>query len=244
MNILKTFRNTLFPPVCPLCRSLVPDDLSLCATCWPKIDFIQDPACNRCGCPLSVGDYLEQSICIPCTTTPPAFSKNMSVFVYSKESKSMILFLKHGEKFHLGPLLAKMMYRRGQHLFQQTDVLLPVPLHWTRLLKRGFNQSGELAKHLCVLTGIPCDVRSLKRIRATPSQEGLNKKHRQDNLKDAFCVTDPSRIYKKNILLIDDVITTGSTLNSAATVLLKNGAQSVNTLTLGWVSPSHKQTIF
>lgn len=151
----------------------------------------------------------------------------------------MILSLKHGEKFHLGPLLANMMHRRGQDILSQTDILIPVPLHWTRLLRRGFNQSGELAKHLSTLVGLPCDVSSLKRTRATSSQEGLSKNHRQENLKDAFQVTHPTRIYKKNILLIDDVITTGATLNSATSTLLSGGAQSVNTLTLGWVPPSH-----
>ncbi len=231
----------IFPPLCPLCKDVVDGENTLCPTCWPHIEFIADPCCDQCGLPLATASLHEKEKCISCLQHHFSFTQNRSAILYTQTSKKMILDLKHGHKLSIAPLLAQWMVRSGHKLIEKSDILIPVPLHWTRLLKRGFNQAAVLTQHIGKKTNTPYLLNTLKRVKRTPSQDGLSASARQKNVHHAFIVPNPQDIRGKSLLLIDDVMTTGSTLEACAKVLIQSGAKCVRTLTVGRVCPRLKQ---
>ena len=240
MNLGNLLLNTIFPSLCPLCQNIVEKEQTLCALCWDDIEFISDPSCIQCGLPLPASPIEEEIKCYDCLKNNHIFTESKSVFVYEAHSKKMILSLKHSYKFHYAPLLGKWMAESGKSLIEKSDVLIPIPLHWSRLLKRGFNQAALLAHHVGRAAKKPVLYNVLKRAKKTPTQDGLSRAERQKNMNDVFAVKEKNVILNKNIMLIDDVMTTGATLDAAAQILVKNGAASVRTLTVGRVRPTHK----
>ena len=162
--------------------------------------------------------------------SPPSFSATRSVYVYDDLSKKMILSLKHGSALHLAPFLAQGLWQAGKELVNAADLIVPVPLHWRRLYSRGFNQSALLAQHLHKISHKPVSLNVLKKIRHTPSQGGLSLEERISNVAHCFKVSHPLKIKDKSIVLVDDVMTTGATLNACANTLLKAGAKEVTVL--------------
>ncbi|UNM06534.1 MAG: ComF family protein [Holosporaceae bacterium] len=219
---------------------MVDHESTLCATCWPKIEFIAPPYCDQCGLPLETASLHEKEKCLSCLHHSFSFIENRSAILYTHTSKKMILDLKHGHKLSIAPLLAAWAAHRGKAVIQKSDLLVPVPLHWTRLLKRGFNQAAVLTQHIGKRTNKSYLLNTLKRIKKTPSQEGLTAHARQKNMQHAFVVDKPEKIKGKSILLIDDVMTTGATLDASAKVLIQSGAKCVRTLTIGRVRPHIK----
>lgn len=202
----------------------------LCSSCRGDLPWI-DSACRGCGLPLPAG--ANQLHCGACLETPSLFQQVVAPFYYATPVRQWITGFKHQSQLHSGHLLGQLLLETLQDHYLDTplpEAILPIPLHWKRLLWRGYNQSAELGKLLARHLGIPCRTDLLKRVRSTPSQQGSGREQRQRNLQRAFVV--PSPIPFQRIALLDDVVTTGATVQTAARVLLLNGAQEIHLWTI------------
>jgi len=236
-RIARTVLDLLFPPLCMSCRRRVSEPHALCAACWATISFIEGAVCAKCGTPFEA-DPGSETICGLCHAKPHYFDRARSLFKYDDASKGLILRLKHGDRLDHVPGLTRWLARAGSELLAGTDVIVPVPLHRWRLWKRRYNQAAILAKHLSELSGKPHRPLALVRTRPTPSQgEMPSAKARRRNVLSAFKVPPKHRaeLRGRNILLIDDVLTTGATLDACARALKRGGAARVDVLTVSRV---------
>lgn len=223
----------LLPPLCLKCHGPVGSHQTLCAACWREIQFIAPPCCVACGMPFDVpveGDVL----CAECLTTPPVYRQARSAMIYDDASKGIVLGFKHGDRLHAVPAMATWMHRAGASILEQADVLVPVPLHRWRLWRRRYNQAALLAQALGKSTGKPVGVDVLRRGRATLVQGHMRREQRIKNLAGSINVNarQTGIIKNRRVVLIDDVLTTGATVNECSRVLLKAGAAAVDVLTL------------
>ena len=173
--------------------------------------------------------------CDSCITNPPAWDYGRAAVVYSGGGRRAVLGLKHGDRLDMARPLAEWMARSGGDLLEQADVITPVPLHWRRLFRRRYNQSVELARCLAEISGKPYIPDLLLRTKATPSQDGLTRAQRHENQRGVFR-HNPRQPLAKNILLIDDVMTTGATLSACAETLRTAGAERIDALVLARVA--------
>jgi ComF family protein len=226
----------LFPPSCAECQSLVCEPGSLCAACWSKVRFIEKPYCPVLGIPFS-HDLGAEILSAEAIADPPPFRRARSVAVYEGAISTMVHRLKYSDRTDLGPWMARWMARAGSELLDECDVIVPVPLHARRFWFRRFNQSAELARNLGKISGKPFEPGALKRIKPTQQQVGLGANERVANVRGAFKVPDTQdiKVRGRNVLLIDDVYTTGATVKAAVRALLRGGASSVDVLTFGRV---------
>lgn len=226
--------NTLFPPRCYACNQLTGAQDGLCAACWDKIRFIAAPYCARCGVPFPYEMGGADAECMPCIQSPPLFSGARAVFCYDEDSRALITGYKYHDRTHATPMYGNWLARAGVDILMHTDVIVPVPLHRLRLIKRRYNQSALLATALAKEAGKPILMRGLERIRHTPQQAGLTREQRLKNVEDAFAVPPPfrSQVNGQRVLIVDDVLTTGATLNACTQALLDAGAKDVYLLTL------------
>lgn len=201
------------------------------------IDFVVPRSCAFCGV-LAIHD--ERGICVNCfddlpwhepavSPTPGIFECSISMLNYEFPVDVAIKALKFKRHLFYIPAFAEVLCAANQYLPNDVDTVLPVPLHWWRKTRRGFNQASELAKPVADLLGVEL-LRCVHRHKATPFQSGLNAPERRRNLKQAFAVR--KRLQKKHVLIIDDVVTTGTTLTELARVLLVHGAEKVSALTV------------
>ena len=228
--------DVLLPPRCPACAAMVASGGLLCADCWSRVRFLGGPACPTCGHPFEY-DPGPGLVCAACAARPPVYARSRAAVVYDGESRALVLAFKHGDRTDLVPGLARWLLRAGADLIEGADVIAPVPLHWTRLFVRRYNQAGLLANRIGADTGVPVVPDLLVRRRRTPSQGGLSPGARRRNVAGAFDV-HPGRaahVSGKRVLLVDDVLTTGATAEAAAARLLAAGAAAVDTLTLARV---------
>jgi len=237
MGLWQTFINLLLPPRCIKCGKVLDGHNGLCAECFNKIDFISAPLCYRCGNPFSANAHIKykaKQCCATCLQKKRhLFALQRSAFIYNDESKDLILDLKFRDKTFAAPILANMLFAAGHDIWEQKpDLIIPVPIHYLRMLKRRYNQSALLVKYLSPRAGVIADYTSLIRQENTIPQVQLSGEARRKNLKTAFKVKYPQNIKGKKIVLIDDVATTGSTLNECAKVLRRAGAKEVYSLTL------------
>ena len=198
------------------------------------VRFLADPLCQRCGIPM---ENAGESVCPHCLAEPPAYGQARAAFVYEDGSRDLILRLKHADALAGVPVLAHWLQRPGAEMLRRADWLVPVPLHWRRLFHRRYNQSAELARALARLADVPALPDGLTRTRRTPSQGNLSRRQRQRNVQDAFSVParHHARIAGRQIVLIDDVMTTGATVSACASALLAAGAAGVDVLCLARV---------
>jgi ComF family protein len=226
-----------YPPLCIGCRAMVAEPGSLCATCWQEVEFLDGPACLCCGLPFDL-DPGPDTRCAACIAEPPAFDRARAVMRYDEGSRGPILALKHADRLDLIPGFARWLDRAGRALLDESEVIVPVPLHASRLWTRRYNQSAELARVLGRLSGKAVETLALVRVRATPSQgEMPSAKARRRNMRGAFRVPPgrQGRIEEKAVLLIDDVLTTGATVEACARALKRAGAAKVHVLALARV---------
>jgi ComF family protein len=229
----------ILPHRCVSCAKLVASD-GFCSDCWPKLNFITAPHCFCCGDPFEV-PASPDSRCAICTTDPPPWQRARAIWRYDDISKRPVLALKYQDSTSFVNIAAPMLQRVGQSLLQHPAALLvPVPLHWTRLAARGFNQSALLTDALQQLSGVTADKHVLRRVRRTPPQQGMNRVQRQSDVHKAFVVPDvaAARLAGRAVILVDDVITTGATVAACAKILLQAGAASIDVLTLARVVQS------
>ena len=244
-NIFKAAFNLILPYRRLVTGEILSDSSGLSPQAWSQLTFIankQGAVCRTCGCPFSVieeGGYDETHMsCVSCLERPPYFKKAAAALIYNDHSRPLILGFKHGDKIFMAETFAQWMASAGAEILEKTDMFVPVPLHWQRLIKRRYNQSALLADALGKRTEIPVSKLALRRARATPTQGHLSAKERRKNVKKAFCIAKryEREIMGKNICLIDDVLTSGSTVNECARTLLEAGAKSVSVLCLARVA--------
>ena len=235
--------NLFFPDECLACRLPLGrlQDRGLCDGCWEKILAlrIRPPWCPSCGLPYQQWGEGGSHLCSECILRPPPYSGARSFGFYSLELRRGVHALKFSGRRNLVDLLAPQLGAAFYDTWTRSDadVIIPIPLHPVRTRARGFNQSALLAERLSRLLGIPWNSRVLLRVRDTAPQVNLTDRERFQNVRRAFLCKKPQAVAGKQVLLVDDVMTTGATVRSAAGALLKGGAHRVWVLTLARAVP-------
>lgn len=224
----------LLPPRCLGCGATIGRDGELCPRCWGAIAFLGAPHCACCGLPFPY-ETDAGARCGACLAEPPAYSRARAVFRYDDASRGLVLAFKHGDKTHSAPAYGRWMSRAGAELMEEADLLVPVPLHWTRLFARRYNQAALLAHAIRTAGGPPVAPDWLQRRRRTPSQGHRNAAGRADNVRGAFALRPGRSVVGRRLVLIDDVFTTGATVGECARILRRAGAAQVDVLTLARV---------
>ncbi len=244
-ELINRLLSLVFPPLCLACREVEGFsalDLGLCSECRRRLRPMPLRVCRTCGRPGS-SRPAEGYTCGACLGRAPRFDRLLAAWRYEPPLDRVIQALKFGRLFYLGDELARHLAERFHDQAVECDVVVPVPLHWSRQLVRGYNQAEEIARPLARRLGLPL-LRGLRRRRRTPPQTRLNRRGRAANLRDAFRARRQARLCDRTILLVDDVVTTGATLSAAAASLQSAGAYRVVALTAGWTpfdSESHRQ---
>ncbi|MDB5367931.1 MAG: amidophosphoribosyltransferase [Rhodospirillales bacterium] len=223
----------VLPPSCLGCRVAI-DRPGLCASCWRRLTFLAPPWCACCGLPFE--QTLEQgAICGGCAGAPPEFDRARAALAYDDTSRPLLLAFKHGDRLEGVAIFAAWLAAVLRDRLDEIDLIAPVPLHRWRLWSRRYNQAAELARALGRRTGLACDPRLLLRKRATPSQGGLSAAGRRRNVAGAFALRHGADIAGRRVLLVDDVFTTGATLDACARALRRAGAARVECVALARV---------
>lgn len=234
MSFFFRILNFVFPQACRVCNLLLSESHHICENCLSQIKWIRGALCLVCGTPFESQETLSHP-CAECLKKPPSFTSHRSLVYYSDPVRQLIHRYKFKSQLDLIPLFCSWILQEQKALLEKIDYLIPVPLSRIRLKKRTYNQSLELARTLSQISGIPFLVHSLIKIQETPPQTGLSRTERIRNLKGAFLWRDEKvDIKDKNILLIDDVFTTGSTLATCASVLKIFKPHEIHGLTLAF----------
>jgi len=225
----------VYPPHCLVCSNHYtdPSGAGLCPPCRGAIVFNRPPFCRKCS--RYLGAHVEQTYCKECRNAKPSFDFAWSACLYEDPLKELIHRFKYGQKTQLRRLFTETMisYIKEYTLdMGQFDAIVPIPLSATRLRERGYNQARLLAEELAREFSIPLVENHLRRVRHTGPQSFLDEKQRWTNIKGAFTIRKLKNFERKNILLIDDLLTTGATASEAARVLKNAGAGTVGVLTL------------
>ena len=231
-----SFADLIWPPVSPLSGDVVSSHGALSGRDWLALSFIERPWCDRCGRPFDY-DLGEGVVCAPCAQGQSELTRLRSVLVYDDASRPLILGFKHGGRTEGLAAFGPWLHRLGVDLWPGCDGVIPVPLHPRRVRQRGFNQALLLAQALHRAGGPPIETNLIRRKRYTPPQEGKGYKARVRNVAGVFQCPE-KMLYKisgKSFVLIDDVYTTGATLEACARLLRRAGAKSVAAVTLARV---------
>lgn len=231
--------DVLLPPRCIGCGAGVGGQGTLCPACWREIDFIAGPCCTACGLPFDY-DFGDDGLCGACARRRPPYGRACAAVVYTDASRRLVLDFKRGDRTDAAPVLARWMARAGAGLLEKAEVIVPVPLHRRRLIARRYNQSALLALAIGRLAGLPVAVDLLRRVRPTRSQGGLSRAARRRNVQGAFALRlgAQDRLAGRRVLLVDDVMTTGATVEACARTLRRGGSGTVDVLALARVVPA------
>ncbi|WP_352418277.1 ComF family protein [Proteiniborus sp.] len=226
----------LFPEegICFICDKYDEDvkEDHICSDCKDKLLFINENRCPTCGKPNCEGNALDR--CSYCANKTFYFTKAFSPLEFTGIIRKTIYKYKYESKPYIYKSFGELMLRtlERENVKDDIDIIVPVPLHRSRKAERGYNQSELLAKYLSSKLDIPMDTRNLKRIKSTKVQNKLGRTERHLNVKDAFKVKDMSFFKSKKILLVDDIFTTGATVNECSRVLMESGAREVLVITI------------
>jgi ComF family protein len=230
LSLAQATLDTLYPPTCLACRAATDRHGALCPRCWNTIRFIERPFCERLGTPFE--QDLGQGLISPqAMADPPAFGRARAVARFEDgPARTLVHRLKYSDRAELSRPIATWMARAGADILSDADLLTPVPLHALRLWRRQFNQAAGLAREISRQTGIACDLAALRRVKATRSQVGLSRAQRAENVQGAFRPAEDATVRGLNVVLVDDVLTSGATANASARALLRAGAKRVDVL--------------
>jgi ComF family protein len=234
--LFKPIKSLFFPHICLICEKSLLYEYNLCYECWKETKLITNFSCRLCAIPFyseTIG-RTPSLICEECQIKSFHYDIFKTVFAYKSSLKKLILDFKHQDDLYLIKPFSFWIYRACQNILDDVDLITGVPLHPKRLLKRRYNQSFVLAERLSQISKTPINLYLLKRLSFEKSQKNLSAEERWHNVKNAFSFNKKmtSSIQGKNILLIDDVCTTGSTLNACSLILKLNGAKKVFAVTL------------
>lgn len=221
----------LYPRRCPICEQILEGRAErVCPSCQRRLPYIREPLCKKCGKPL---EREEQELCRDCGKARHSFVCGRSVFLYEKAFRRSVNRMKFQNRREYLDFYAQEMAGAGEKYLKRWNpaVILPVPMNARKRRERGFDQSRLLALKLSRLTGIPADTKSLMRIRYTLPQKSLDARQRKENLKDAFALRENAGI-PEPVLLVDDIYTTGATIDEISNVLHKNGIHQIYFLVL------------
>ena len=233
-NTGENLLSLLYPNICPFCgRVLVTENKGrICERCQFRLPYIYEPRCKKCGQPL---EKETQEYCWDCEHHKHYYEKGVAVWGHHPDVSHAIYQFKYHNRRIYSRFFAKEMVKSYEFYFYQwnIDVIVPIPISRKRRRERGYNQTELLAKEIGKLTRIPVETKGLIRIKETRAQKVLNVRERRKNLKDAFRWTgDGNMLDERNILLVDDIYTTGSTIDEAARILKKSGAKNVYFMTI------------
>jgi ComF family protein len=231
------------PTLCVACREPVEGE-GVCAGCWAKLSFIAPPYCPRLGIPF-VYDPGPEMLSMEAIANPPAYARARAAVRYDDVVRKLVHALKYQDRTDLAPAMGRWMARAGWELLDGADALVPVPLHWRQGWSRRYNQSGVLARIIARQTGVSIATEALRRIRRTEQQIGLSRPQRASNVQGAFKVaTDRQHLIEgRRVVLIDDVLTSGATVDACARALLRAKAATVDVLVFARVVDSHRTPI-
>lgn len=227
-EILAPAVDLVFPPRCPVCGDPLGHQSGLCLDCWDALRIPGTPACISCQRPLPTEYAAQEGQCAACMANPPRHDGIAAATFYNDPSRALILAFKHGKRIALAPMLAAMMAARLPEL-DESWLLVPVPLHRWRVWQRGFNQAALLAREISRIRGLPLVVDGLRRTRRTRPLGGMGKKERKQMVSGAIGV-NPARgaaIKGRNVILVDDVLTSGATSEACVSALKRAGAKQV-----------------
>ena len=208
------------PPRCAGCADVIQEVGAFCPSCWGRIEWLGNSGCQRCGLPLA---GTEVDHCGRCLADPPKLDRMRAAVAYDELPRSIVLRLKYGRKVALARTMARYMAAlKGD--WDSGALVVPVPLHRWRLWARGFNQSALVAGELARSWGLETDSRTLRRLKRTRPLKGLNHSQRRKAVAGAFTASEAVRIKGRTIVLIDDVLTSGSTAEACARALRRAGA--------------------
>jgi ComF family protein len=218
------------PQLCAACREPVEGE-GLCAPCWSKLSFIAPPYCERLGIPFPF-DPGPGVLSIEAIADPPAYNRARAAVRFDDVARTLVHALKYGDRLDLAPMMGRWMALAGRTLTQEADLLVPVPLHWRRQWARRFNQSALLAEVVSKASGLRVSHGALKRVKATAQQVGLGRSERALNVQGAFGVRPDARIEVagRRLILVDDVLTSGATIEACTRALMRAGAGGVDVL--------------
>ncbi len=227
-----------FPPQCVSCGSLVDQEFGLCGACWRDTHFIAGLACHQCGTPLPGSDAGESAVCDDCIAIARPWRRGRAVLVYRDNARRLVLALKHGDRMDLVRPAARWMAAAAMPWIEEDSVIVPVPAHFTRMLRRRYNQAAALGLALARITGRPCLPDLLCRARRTRIQDGMSREDRFRNLSGAIhpARAASGRLAGRAVLLVDDVMTSGATLAAATEAARAAGAREVDVLVLARVA--------
>ncbi|MEA2013563.1 MAG: ComF family protein [Verrucomicrobiota bacterium] len=229
MNLIQKIENLIFPEICLLCGEPLDkkEFHGVCDICFSKFQTPMEPLCPLCGGENDT--FLD--VCKECIRHDRGWKKAYTIFKYKKGARKAIQQYKYSAQTQWLPFFVKSFFTRYPNFQKDIDVIVPIPLHWLKKLLRGFNQSELFCKIISRKAKIPCK-NLLKRVKFTRKQASLSADERQKNVKKAFASKKQHIIIGKRILLVDDVFTTGATLQQATEILINAGAESVSVLTL------------
>lgn len=209
----------------------------MCQRCWAELRFVAAPLCARCGLGLAAEGADAGGVCGACWSRPPRFERARAALAYDDASRPLIVGYKRASRLEATPLFVRWLSVVGGDLLADADLIAPTPLHWRRMLTRRYNQAAELARVLARTHGRRYAPDLLTRKRATRSQSGLSPIGRRRNLAGAIALKPKWRddLAGKRVLIVDDVFTTGATVEQAARALKRGGAAAVDVLTVARV---------
>jgi ComF family protein len=218
------------PQLCAACREPVGGE-GLCAACWSKLSFIAPPYCERLGIPFPF-DPGPGVLSMEAIADPPAYRRARAAVRYDDVARKLVHAFKYGDRLDLAPTMGRWMANAARPLLAETDTIVPVPLHWRRQWARRFNQSALLSEIIAKASGVAVAHAVLRRVKATPQQVGLSQAERAQNVQGAFRVLPAARaeVAGRRLLLVDDVLTSGATVDACSRALLRAGAADVDVL--------------